>query len=78
MWAYLTSFPDGWETPERFHRWTKESLAETAAGPEGAWAIIDRATGVPSGSTRYLALRPEHRGPEIDWTWIGRPWWQPA
>jgi RimJ/RimL family protein N-acetyltransferase len=27
------------------------------------------------GSTRYLALRPEHRSLEIGWTWLARPEW---
>jgi RimJ/RimL family protein N-acetyltransferase len=76
MWAYLKSFPDAYATPERFHRWMQEALAEAAAGREGAWVIIDRASGAPIGSTRYLALRPEHRGLEIGWTWLGRPWWR--
>ncbi len=76
MWTYLTTFPNAYETPERFHRWMQHALAETAAGREGAWAIIDRASGAPIGSTRYLALRPEHRGLEIGWTWLGRPWWR--
>lgn len=76
MWTYLTAFPDAYQTPERFHRWMQEALAETAAGREGAWSIIDRASGAPIGSTRYLALRPEHHGLEIGWTWLGRPWWR--
>ncbi len=76
MWTYLTGFPNAFETPERFHRWMQEALAATAAGEEGAWAILDRASGRPIGSTRYLALRPEHRSLEIGWTWLGRPWWR--
>jgi RimJ/RimL family protein N-acetyltransferase len=71
VWRYLTAFPDAFETPERFHRWMQDALAETAAGREGAWAIIDRQSGAPIGSTRYLALRPEHCGLEIGWTWLG-------
>ena len=31
-----------------------------------------RATGKPLGSTRYMSLRPEHRGLEIGWTWLAR------
>lgn len=76
MWTYLTSFPNAYETRERFHRWMEEALAAAAAGSEGPWAISDRASGQPIGSTRYLALRPEHHSLEIGWTWLGRPWWR--
>ena len=75
-WAYLSAFPNAYETRERFHCWMEEALAATAAGTEGAWAIIDRASGRPIGTTRYLALRPDHRSLEIGWTWLGRPWWR--
>lgn len=30
------------------------------------------------GSTRYLDVRREHRGLEIGWTWLGRPWQRTA
>ena len=33
------------------------------------------AAGTPLGSTRYLSLRPEHRGLEIGWTWLTRSAW---
>jgi len=76
MWTYLTAFPDAYETRERFHLWLEEALAATASGTEAAWAILDRASGRPIGSTRYMALRPEHRSLEIGWTWLGRLWWR--
>jgi len=76
MWRYLTAFPNAFETRDRFSLWMQEALAATASGEEGAWAIIDRSSGQPIGSTRYLALRPEHRSLEIGWTWLGRPWWR--
>ena len=34
-----------------------------------------RRDGEPLGSTRYLSLRPEHRGLEIGWTWLTRSAW---
>jgi RimJ/RimL family protein N-acetyltransferase len=43
-------------------------------GDEFPFAIIDRATGRACGSTRFLAIRPEARGLEIGWTWLGAPW----
>jgi len=76
VWTYLTSFPFAAETPERFHRWMQEALTASSAGRKGAFAILERGTGLPIGSTRYLALRPEHSGLEIGWTWLGRPWWR--
>ncbi len=76
IWTYLSALPGAYETRERFHRWMEEALAATASGEEGAWAIIDPASGRPVGRTRYLALRPEHRSLEIGWTWLGRPWWR--
>lgn len=75
-WTYLTSFPTAYETRELFHRWMAEALAAADAGAEGPWAILERASGRPIGSTRYMALRPEHHSLEIGWTWLGRPWWR--
>jgi RimJ/RimL family protein N-acetyltransferase len=76
VWAHLTAFPDAYESRERFHAWMEEALAATAAGSEAAWAILDRATEEPIGSTRYLALRPEWGSLEIGWTWLARSAWR--
>ncbi|HEX4760267.1 MAG TPA: GNAT family N-acetyltransferase [Thermoleophilaceae bacterium] len=75
VWAHLTAFPDAYESRERFHAWMEEALAATAVGSEGAWAIIDRSTERPIGSTRYLTLRPEWHSLEIGWTWLARRAW---
>ena len=40
------------------------------------FATIDRASGRPIGSTRYLNLREEHRGLEIGWTWLTPSRWR--
>ncbi len=37
--------------------------------------VVDRQSGKAIGSTRYLTLRPEHRGLEIGWTWNARSAW---
>ena len=76
IWTYLSSFPDAYETRVLFHRCMEEALAASLAGTEAPWAILDRASGQPIGSTRYMALRPEHHSLEIGWTWLGRPWWR--
>src|SRR5215208_6836280 len=61
---------------ERFHAWLEDALAASSAGTEAAFATVDAATGAPVGSTRYLALRPEHRGLEIGWTWLTPSRWR--
>jgi N-acetyltransferase len=52
-----------------------EAIAQRDAGEEAPFATLHRATGRAIGSTRYLALRPEHRGLEIGWTWLDPAYW---
>ncbi|HEX3316432.1 MAG TPA: GNAT family protein [Solirubrobacteraceae bacterium] len=52
-----------------------EALAARDAGTEVPFALVERATGRAIGSTRYLALRPEHRGLEVGWTWLDPAHW---
>jgi N-acetyltransferase len=54
----------------------EDALSRTADGLDCAFAVLDAASGEPVGSTRYLALRPEHRGLEIGWTWLGPSAWR--
>lgn len=68
IWRYLPR-----EQPRRLadvESLIDEALAETAAGRQIAFAIIDRAAKRAIGSTRYLEIRREHRGIEIGWTWL--------
>jgi RimJ/RimL family protein N-acetyltransferase len=61
---------------EAFHAWFEDALAASSAGMEAAFATVDAGTGKPVGSTRYLALRSEHRVLEIGWTWLAPAYWQ--
>ena len=63
------------ENREVFRRWIEDAVNRSEAGIEGAFATLDARTGEPIGSTRYLALRPEHRGLEIGWTWLAPSHW---
>ncbi|HTR73443.1 MAG TPA: GNAT family N-acetyltransferase [Solirubrobacteraceae bacterium] len=72
IWTWLA--PVG-ENPEYFGQWFAASLAESAAGREGVFATIDRVSGEPIGSTRYLNLREAHKGLEIGWTWLAPSYW---
>jgi len=73
IWRWMPV--DATETRETFTRWLEDALARSRAGAEVAFAVLDARTGTPIGSTRYLALRPEHRGLEIGWTWLTRSAW---
>ena len=64
------------ESEETFHAWVVDALARTEAGTDVAFTVSDARAGEPLGSTRYLALRPEHRVLEIGWTWVSPGAWR--
>jgi N-acetyltransferase len=73
IWAWTT--PAG-ESREFFDAWFAASLASAEAGMECVLATIAGASGEVIGSTRFLALRPEHRGLEIGATWLVPSRWR--
>ncbi len=73
IWSWLAPIGD---SEEYFGQWFAASLAESAAGREGVFATIDRSTGEPIGSTRYMSLREAHKGLEIGWTWLTPSAWK--
>jgi N-acetyltransferase len=75
IWRWL-SLADPPPTREALEGWLEQSLAASAAGREWAFATLWRATGRVIGSTRFMALRPEHRGLEIGWTWLDPASWR--
>jgi RimJ/RimL family protein N-acetyltransferase len=74
VWRWMPYDAGG--SRQRFHAWLEDALAASSAGTEAAFATVDAGTGEPVGSTRYLSLRPEHRGLEIGWTWLAPAHWQ--
>jgi N-acetyltransferase len=74
IWRWMHYDASG--SSESFHAWLEDALAASSAGTEAAFATVDAGTGELLGSTRYLALRPEHRGLEIGWTWLAPSHWQ--
>jgi RimJ/RimL family protein N-acetyltransferase len=61
--------------PEGFDRWFTHALREAEAEREAPFVTIQREGGAVLGSTRYMTLRPEHRGVEIGNTWLAQSAW---
>jgi RimJ/RimL family protein N-acetyltransferase len=59
-----------------FDRWLADAFHAARVGQEAPFATLDARTGRPIGATRYLALRPEHSGLEIGWTWLEPAAWR--
>jgi N-acetyltransferase len=66
IWRWMTVH--GHER-EAFTGWLDMTLAAARDGREAPFTILLRETGEIVGSSRYLSLRPEHRGLEIGYTW---------
>lgn len=56
---------------EELRAWLDAALAS----PDLAFATVLLESGRVAGSTRFLALRPEHRSIEIGWTWLTPEAW---
>lgn len=63
------------QTPAEWHGWMEDALARAAAGVDIPFATVLEETGRAVGSTRFLALRPEHGVVEIGWTWVAPSAW---
>jgi RimJ/RimL family protein N-acetyltransferase len=72
-WTYMPVDPLG--SDELFDHWLDDALERGRTGEHVPFAVLSAETGKPLGSTRYLSLRPEHRGLEIGWTWLTRSAW---
>ena len=51
--------------------WVRGLLESQAAGTDLPFAVIHLASGRVAGATRYMEIRPAHRGLEIGGTWYG-------
>ena len=58
-------------TEEDMRKWVCNLLSLQAAGTDLPFAVIHLASGRVAGATRYMEIRPAHRGLEIGGTWYG-------
>jgi RimJ/RimL family protein N-acetyltransferase len=61
------------ETREEWSAWMRHALAAAETGTEIPFVTMTHGRIV--GSTRFLALKPEHRSLEIGWTWLEPTAW---
>jgi len=61
------------QTPQEWSEFVAQALAEAASGAE--LPLVTMRDEHVVGSTRFLALRPEHRSVEIGWTWLHPSVW---
>ena len=83
LWEAASADPEVWrwvtarsgDSRAAFAAWFAQALEGAAAGREGPFVTTDTTTGAFLGSSRFLTLRPEHRGLEIGSTWLARTAW---
>jgi RimJ/RimL family protein N-acetyltransferase len=71
--AIWTWMPEEADSGERMRVWLEASLAAGVAGMHRPFATVELASGAVVGSTRYLAIEPQHRRIEIGATWLAAP-----
>jgi RimJ/RimL family protein N-acetyltransferase len=52
--------------------WVRDILSRKAAGTDQPFAVIHLASGKIAGATRFMEIRPAHRGLEIGGTWYAK------
>ncbi len=56
-------------TEEKMRAWVQDLLNRQAQGTDLPFAVIHLESGRAIGSTRFMEIRPQHRGVEIGGTW---------
>jgi len=63
-------------TPGDVDTYIREALEAAERGVERPFVIIEKSTGAPVGSTRYLDIQRKHRTLEIGSTWLAKRVWR--
>jgi RimJ/RimL family protein N-acetyltransferase len=75
IWRWMPAIV---QTPADLRSVVESALALAAEGREVPFATIERRTGRPIGSSRYLNIEPAHRRVEIGYTWLAPAWQRTA
>jgi len=67
IWQYMLY--GSIHTHDQMRAWIQDLLDRQKAGTDLPFAVVLLKTGRAIGATRYLEIRPEHRGLEIGGTW---------
>ncbi len=74
IWTWMDrAIPEG---ADAFGRWFEQRLSASEAGAEWCFATLQAGGGQLLGSSSFLAVRPEHDGLEIGWTWLAPAAWR--
>lgn len=75
LWRWI---PTPVRTPEEMAAYIATALSEHEQGISLPFALVEKATGRPIGSTRYGNIERTHHRVEIGWTWVARDWQRTA
>lgn len=75
LWRWI---PAPVRTVEELAAYIATALREQAQGVSLPFALVERQTGRPIGSTRYSNIDRTHHRVEIGWTWVAREWQRTA
>ena len=75
LWRWI---PTPVRTVEEMAGYIATALREQEEGVSLPFALLERQTGRPIGSTRYGNIERTHHRVEIGWTWVAREWQRTA
>lgn len=75
LWRWI---PAPVRTVEEMAAYIAIALREQRQGVSLPFALVERQTGRPIGSTRYGNIDRTHHRVEIGWTWVAREWQRTA
>lgn len=69
IWRYMLY--GNLSLPGAMEAWVRDILHRQSGGTDLPFAVIHKPSGRVAGATRYMDIRPAHRGLEIGGTWYG-------